>query len=494
MKRILRAFIAGSLLALLFNSIFFKLFERSLWDQILLQVFLTAALGYCIYWGHQIWPENLELRKKYDLLVAALPEKSTVQSFFREHFWGMLLGVLFFGVYFGLGLFFNQPGIAQVDNFFEADTMNWIERIAGVAGHEETMRAPHPFAYLLLRPLGWIFNLIFPGPYLTATFLTAGAGGSAVFLVYLFSQFRTKNTFYAILMGGLFGLSTSNMVYGSVVESYIFAGVILLAFYFFLLNREKSEWALWGLSLISFGITITNFVQTWLGYIASRPKFNRVIRFTGLVISVGIILNIVQAAWYPSSEIFFLRSGSEAETRFLFSVFQEPSWKIVGRLTLLTRTMLLYSIVAPLPFVVIARPGTFPYFQFYQKIDGMFLYGDYSGLGQIVVLLWLLLFVLATLAFVIKTIRRRQIDIAFGLVLCLIFNFLLHFNYGDEPILYSAHWTYALVLWVSIGCEQWAAKRWLQGGLILFLIGLVINQWQFFQFVISTMIAHLGSG
>jgi hypothetical protein len=484
----------GGLFAFLFNIFFLDFFERSVLDQILLQGFLTGALGYCFFWSWQFWDARQDSRNRPGQGFQSLWARTTLKKIFKTHWAGLVFAFVFFGVYFALGMFFNRPGIAQVDNFFEADTQNWIERIAGVAGYAEVMRAPHPFAYLLLRPLGWIFNWIFFEPYITAAFLTAAAASGAVFLVYLFTHLRTKNSSYALLMAGLLGLSTSNLVYGSVVESYIFAGATLLAFYTFLQYRNESDRPLMLLSLMAFGITITNFAQTWLGYIISRPKWKDIFRFTGLVISLGIILTVIQTAWYPSSEIFFLLSGSEEETRFLFSVFAEPSWKIFGRFMLLTRTMLLYSVVAPLPFVIVARPGTFPYFQFFQKSDGMFLYADYGGGGQIIVLIWLALLGFAGIAFITRSIRLKRFDISLSLVLCLAFNFLLHFKYGDEPILYSAHWTYALVLLVSIGFESWAHHRKLQGVLLLFLIGLMINQWQFIHFVITTMAAHLASG
>ena len=51
--------------------------------------------------------------------------------------------------------------------------------------------------------------------------------------------------------------------------------------------------------------------------------------------------------------------------------------------------------------------------------------------------------------------------------------FVLHTSYGDDPMLYSPDWVYALVLFVAYAFHPWANRRWLQAGLILFL-GLTI--------------------
>jgi uncharacterized membrane protein YczE len=42
--------------------------------------------------------------------------------------------------------------------------------------------------------------------------------------------------------------------------------------------------------------------------------------------------------------------------------------------------------------------------------------------------------------------------------------------YGDDPMLYSPNWTYALVLFVAVMFQRWADREWLQLLMIVFLI------------------------
>jgi hypothetical protein len=61
-----------------------------------------------------------------------------------------------------------------------------------------------------------------------------------------------------------------------------------------------------------------------------------------------------------------------------------------------------------------------------------------------------------------------------SLAICLGFSFSLHLVYGDDPMLYSPNWVYALILFVALMLQRWADQRWLQVSLIVFL-GLLIN-------------------
>jgi hypothetical protein len=60
-----------------------------------------------------------------------------------------------------------------------------------------------------------------------------------------------------------------------------------------------------------------------------------------------------------------------------------------------------------------------------------------------------------------------------SLLLCLGFSFSLHVVYGDDPMLYSPNWVYALVLFVALMLQRWADRRWLQLTLMVFLVMLM---------------------
>ena len=107
-----------------FNFFFLNLFERPLIDQILLTVFSTTALGYLIF-------SFLGSAAISDLpaQVRALKTKFTVASlqiFVRENLYGILLALVFFGIYTFIGLKLNSSTIDTVDNFLDADNYSWM--------------------------------------------------------------------------------------------------------------------------------------------------------------------------------------------------------------------------------------------------------------------------------------------------------------------------------------------------------------------------------
>jgi hypothetical protein len=241
-------------------------------------------------------------------------------------------------------------------------------------------------------------------------------------------------------------------------------------------------------SLITFGITLTNFIQTFIGFFVSRPRMKDLIRFTGLTLSFGILLSLVHSALYPSSKLFFLPSDASAEEEFVFSVFREPSWKVVGRLLLLIRTVFLYAVIAPKPYVFTTEVGgTFPRFNFFKIAPEVFSYSSYDGLGKLLIATWIVLLFAAALLFFVDLIHTRKADIRAGLVLCVLFNFSLHFLYGYEPFLYSADWAYALIFFVGLSLAPFARNKVFHLGLFVFLFSLAINQLRFFSFIFETI-------
>jgi len=80
---------------------------------------------------------------------------------------------------------------------------------------------------------------------------------------------------------------------------------------------------------------------------------------------------------------------------------------------------------------------------------------------------------------VIKLPQQAAIQIA--LAANILFNFVLHMNYGDDPILYSPDWTYALVFFFGISYEGFANRKWFQAALLIFIIGLFVNNLGLFQ-------------
>jgi hypothetical protein len=476
----------GFAIAFGFDFLFLNLSDRLIVDQVLLLFLPTLALSYLIFSFLETPHTFFQIPKRI------FPPFNEVLSFIRANKDGIIIALLFLSVYFYMGLKLNPAEMDTVDNFLDADNSSWMRRIADPEGSSLEMRGPHPFAYLIFRPFGSLLTFFTQNFSLSAILLNTLAGALCVFLAWFYFKRQTQNSIYALLIAGLLGLSTSHFFFGSVVETYIFSALFLIIFFVLLQKNEQQIGALVFVSLITFGITLTNFIQTFIGFFVSRPRIKEIFQFAALPLSLGIIFSLVQAAWYPSSKIFFLPSDAQAEGEFTFSFFQEPSWRVLGRVLLLIRTFFLYTVVAPKPYVFTAEVGgTFPRFNFFKIAPETFSYSSYDGFGNLLIVTWLLLLCSAVLFFVIELFRTRKVDVRVGLVLCILFNFILHLYYGYEPFLYSPDWAYALIFFVGLSLAPLAGNKIFQLSLFVFLLGVALNQFHFFNFIFNVIFPYL---
>lgn len=481
-SKIILSTLIGLLLAFGFDSLLFGLLDRPMVDQALLLFFPAAAFGYLAFStlgnSQKFFQNPLKISINF----------SSITTFVHEHLMGLMIALLFFSVYFYIGLRLNPAHVDTVDNYLDADNSSWMHRIADPDGGQFEMRGPHPFAFLVFRPFGLFLNFFTRDFALSAILLNTFAGALCVFLGWFYFKRQTQNSIYALIMACLLGLSTSQFFFSAVVETYIFSALFLIVFFVLLQRAETSNGHLAFIALVTFGITLTNFIQSFIGFFVSRPRIKEVIRFAGLTLSLGILLGMTQAASYPSSKLFFLPSGAQAEEEFAFSVFNEPSWRVIGRLVLLVRTVLLYAVVAPQPYVFTTEVGgTFPRFNFFKISPEIFSYSSYSGLGNILIFIWAGLLFTAGILFILDFLRARKVDIRLAFVSCVLFNFVLHYFYGYEPFLYSADWAYALIFFVGLSLSSLADNKLLQLGMFAFLLGLFVNQWHFFGFIFEAI-------
>lgn len=466
-------------LAFGFNFLFLNLHERLLIDRALLMFFLSAALVYLFF---SILNDGLPISEKGE------DKPSSSKFSLRENTPGILLALSFFAVYLYIGLQLDRPSVVGVDNLFDADVSSWMIRFSAPDVKYYEMRGPHPFSYFIFRPFGWFLNLITKNPPLSSILLNTLSGGLCVYLAWLFIYRQFKNNVYAFLMAGLLGLSTSHFFLGSVVETYIFSALALILFFLLLQSNQRSIVSLILASILTFGITFTNFIQNCIGFVVFRPRWREFLRFIAWTISLSIILSFLHAALYPSSKLFFLLSGAQNEEKFFIGIFQMPTWRVVGRILLLVRTIFLYTIIAPNVYVLREEVGSYiPQFSFFKIEPGTFSYSGYDDLGEILVMAWAIMLFTSGLMFLWNLIHIRKTDLSLAFALCIAFNFILHINYGWEPFLYSPDWAYALVFFTAFGLAPFRENRFFQTGLLIFLILLAYNQWQFIKVILYAL-------
>lgn len=403
---------------------------------------------------------------------------------------GLLLASAIVVTTFALALPFTSPVTIKVDNYFDTDSAEWINRLSANADDLLKLRAVHPFAFLILRPLTWLLALFLNGDkFHAAILLNAMGGGLCAYLAWLFFKRRTGNTAYALLIAAILGLSNSHLILSTFLETYIFSAAALIAFLLLVQSEQSSLKQLVPVGLVTFGITITNFVQTCIAYFMTPSRRRSIFLYVTIVIALAILLALIQNILYPTSNPFFVPSNLLGERAYRFNIMEAEPRLIVSRVNLLLRHFTLFDVVAPRPLILTEEVGcTFPCFQTYYKYRGVYVVSSYVGFGSWLARSWFLALALAGGFYLWKLIKTpRETHVQSSLLLIILFNFILHIFYGDDPILYSPDWTYAVVFFFGISYERFAAKRGFQVVLLVFLVCLLANNLDLFRRVLEAV-------
>lgn len=383
----------------------------------------------------------------------------------------------------------TEPRFA--DNYFDTDSPFWMNFMTAPPGELMIMRAVHPMALLIFRPAAWLFSLLLNADsFHGAILLNALFGGVCVLLAWSFFKSRTGNTTYALLMASLLGISTSHFLLSVFLESYIFSAAALLAFVLLLGSGEKRLSRLVPVGLLTFGITITNFIQTCVAFLLVQRDLKEIFKYVLIVLALAVALAFVQHTLYPSSEPFYDIGNLTGESVYRYDLFEVPASVAVSRANVIFRNIALFSVVAPRPLVFLEELGcTFPCFNTIRYYRGAYQYASYIGFGSLLARTWFVLLIIAGGLFAWKLLKSpREASLQAALALNLLFNFVLHMNYGDDPLLYSPNWTYALVLFFGISFEKLADKKWFHAALLVFLTALMFNNLEFLRKVLEAVL------
>lgn len=397
-------------------------------------------------------------------------KESRLYLFVDENLGGLLIAFLFSCVYLIFASIFNRPHYDADDVFFDADGNLYRYRFIMPTYEDYYWRPAHPFILLIIRPLVAILGFLFNGNKLFAAFtLNAWVGGLCVFLVWYFLKHRTGTRLYPLLIAALFGASSTQLVFGSIIESYIYLSAVALAFLVLLL-REKPLYMQVIAGLVAFGITISNVAQTFIAHLFVKRDIKQLAVYGAIIAALVVPLSLLNNFIYPYSQPYFWDvSTLEGEGHNQFP----PT---LQRADYLARVMALHSFVAPTPLVI--RDGLpFPKVWMFRasiKKDPMQLANYETIPGDALALVWAGLLVLGGALF-LKNLRKQDNGFPLAFIVTLLFYFALHLRYGKDVFLYSANWTYAILLFLALAWSELAGKRWFQVVLLVFVLFLLVN-------------------
>ncbi len=408
---------------------------------------------------------------------------------------GVLLALIFFVAYLTLAETINFPNFPTMDQYFDLDISAWLARLSTLERQDViAVRAVHPAILVFLRPLVWFAALFLNGNRLQAIFLiNALAGAACVFVFWLIVKRLTGNTTYTLIMASILGASTAHLLFGSMLETYIYSALALIIFVYMIQGEQKTVARTVPVGILVFGITITNFIQTCILYFLAAPKIKTVFKYAFLVLSAAALLSILQVWIYPNAQSFLLPSNFLVEQHYRIELTR-ASWYVTGRIFLIARAILLYGVVAPTPFILTKELGAIvPNFRTFEVVIEGFHVAGYAGIADITVKFWMLIVGIAGVLFLLELFKTpKQMLFLISLLLCLGFNLALHITYGDDPMLYSPDWVYALILFVAFAFRKYADKQWLQVLLLVFLGLLIHTNFKLIQQIMEVSLPFYG--
>lgn len=396
--------------------------------------------------------------------------ESKFYHFVDDNLGGLMLAFLLFGAYLVYASIFNRPSFNEDDIFFDADSRLYRWRFATTDLRDYYWRPAHPFILLIIRPLVGILALLFRGDTLFAAFtLNALTAALCVFLVWYFVKHSSGNPLHALLIAALFGASSTQLVFGSVIESYIYLSAVALIFLVLLL-KDAPLWTQVIAGLAAFGITISNIAQTFIAHLFVKRNLKQIILYGIIVALLVVPLSLLHNQIYPESQPYFWDlSLLDGEGHNQFPV-------TLQRTTYLARVMALNSFVAPEP-ITIDDDFVFTKIWMFRasiKKEPMQLATYDTPLGNGLAFTWAGLLLLGGVMF-LRNITKKYDGFSIAFVVTLLFYFALHLSYGKDVFLYAANWTYAIALFLALAWRDLADKRWFQVLLLAFVLLLFVN-------------------
>ncbi len=409
-----------------------------------------------------------------------LPRRAVLRLDF--HLAGVLVSLFFFVVYFTFSFVFNQPVFDLDDIFFDTDGWMWRARFATDAYQDFYWRAAHPFVLILVRPLVAALSWLLGGDRFVAAFLLPPlAGALCVFLTWYFVKRKTGDSVYALLIASLLGGSAAHLVFGSLLETYIFLAVLALATVVLALKDAPTP-AFIASGLLSFGITLSALIPPGIVFALKKRDLKRWLIYGATITALAFPLAWLNNFFYPrANPYFFDLSAYDAEGRNTF----KPSLR---RGIAVGRVMFAYSFVAPDPLV-------FPHETNFLKVwivdvnrkvhrqdpDRMKISEYETDFGAALAACWLALAAFGIWG-LLKNWKKEDFWLPLSLILIVLFNFVFHLRFGKELFLYAVNWTYAVVLLLALGWREVARRAWFQAALLtLILLTLANNARLFFM-------------
>jgi hypothetical protein len=369
----------------------------------------------------------------------------------------VLLFLGFFALYFATSAAFQATGeLVHNDLFFNADTRRVFNDLTrperDIHGKSSGV---HPAFVLLHRPLIGLLRWGFrkggqqkPEALRSAArALTGLAGALSVSLAFLLLRRLGVHPGRAAVFAAVFGASTSQWVFSSIPETWIFTGLGIAAVAIVAARPGAPEWQFQLAAVYCLSILTTNLVPVGIfallrhGWRSPRGWL-RAAASAGLTLAIVVVLNLAQTTRYPMTESFY-RPSSVARERGKIRLENWTQKRRRGETAeILLRHLWVANVVAPEAYATPHRGH--PSWTMAQ-IEGSGWGRDASRAGAFAA--WLVILGIAGPA---AGDSRFYNGWCLSALACLAWNFGLLSIFGDDRMLYACSWTL-----FSVGIVAW---------------------------------------
>lgn len=373
----------------------------------------------------------------------------------------IFLAFLVFYVLLGMLASYVGP-IDKVNLLFGADNSRAYRDIALIEADHYRVKV-HPLLLLLVQPVILAMNGLTNYLPLAALLVIAIAAAT---MVALFSDIlRTLDVSPAVRLTFtlILGLSFSNIHYASVAETFMFASLGLVAFWWYVVRiasarkgeLTRSEWILLiFFGIVEFGITITNCVCYLIGLLyllRVREGCSRKLR-TFLLLNLAwffaalLLVELQRLVWDGTPRFW----GSMGSALFWGKTYEETlymSWSFgIDKTCMWLREVFCFPLIAP--DIAVNQKGWL-WFQ------------EYPLASRVAVIGFYVLFVVGLVSFIAKRTKKGLLKfgakerIFWFIAIAFVMNAALHYIYGaSEAFMYSPHYLFLLLIVGAIAVDS----------------------------------------
>ena len=394
------------------------------------------------------------------------------------------LFLLAFAVYWTIGEFIAEVhGHDHFDWFFNADVPRVVWDMTKTFYHAGSGAAvAHPLFVLLNLIAAPLARILDRSDLLAALALSHAASALGVSLFYAVLRKLAVPRWFSLSASLVYLLATSNLVFGSIPETFSFIPCALLLSIWVALSSNKPM-SNAGCGVFSLALNIALLPHALFAAIViwtQRSTFwqwcVRSARYWVCFAALAATTFYLQHRLYP--EMNPLDPGTRAAYEG-YSEIPKTADALSKRGKRLLAHMVAFNIVAPRP--LLREPSKITTFM-WEESEAM---PAYSLLGKSVVAAWLVAFAFASYSNVRRLLQVRP-EVRAVTILCGGWLFgvaLLFLCFGDDLLLYSECWMAHVALWVALGLgaeRQWIlARRAWPVLAAIFVLLLAINNAQF---------------